>query len=116
MGRLELPGGVQKNYEPTQTPHDEKCRAKARTREEQYSLLKFFFLSLRFLSFNSSQDSVANGALVIARFLLMTGIRPVSRKSHNAPSSSASSSMYQRELLLLLCWFQWFELMSTAFR
>jgi hypothetical protein len=65
-------------------------RAEARTREEhraetpekhgwktpQYSLLKFFFLnafSLRSLSVNSSQDSLAHGTLVIARFLLVTG-------------------------------------------
>ena len=55
----------------------------------QYSLLKFFCRSLRFLSFNSSQDSIANGALVrsLGRRLqlrLATGIRPsIGRKAHN---------------------------------
>ena len=41
--------------------------------------------SLRFLSFISSQDSIANGALVIARLQPATGIRPVTvgRKAHN---------------------------------
>ncbi len=89
--------------------HDERCRAEARTREErwaetvtqekhewkmpQYSLLNFFSCSLRFLSFIRSQDSIANGALVIARLQLATGrIRPVGRKpeAHNvlAPSQS----------------------------
>jgi hypothetical protein len=40
--------------------------------------------SLRFLSFIRSQDSIANGALVIARLQLAIGIRPVGRKAHNA--------------------------------
>ncbi len=39
--------------------------------------------SLRFLSFIRSQDSIANGTLVIARLQLATGIRPVGRKAHN---------------------------------
>ena len=91
--------------------HDERCRAEAQTREErqaetlapekhewpgktpQYLLLKFFSRPLRFLSFMSSQDPIANGALarVIARFLLVTigpasgpsAGRPVGRKAHN---------------------------------
>ncbi len=78
---------------------DEKCRAEAQTRGErraetqerhewktpQYSLLKFFCCSLWFLSFICSQDSIAtsDGALVIARLQLATGIRPVGRKAHN---------------------------------
>ncbi len=37
--------------------------------------------SLRFLSFIRSQDSIANGALVIARLQLVTGIPPVGRKA-----------------------------------
>jgi hypothetical protein len=45
--------------------------------------LNFFSCSLRFLSFIRSQDSIANGALVIARLQLATGIRPVGRKAHN---------------------------------
>jgi hypothetical protein len=49
----------------------------------QYSLLNFFSCSLRLLSFIRSQDSIANGALVIARLQLTTGIRPVGRKAHN---------------------------------
>ncbi len=85
---------------PGSAGHDERCRAEARTREErraetrekhewkmpQYSLLNFFSCSLRFLSFirSGSQDSIANGALVIARLQLATGIRPVGRKAHNA--------------------------------
>jgi hypothetical protein len=48
-----------------------------------HSLLNFFSCSLRFLSFIRSQDPIANGALVIARLQLATGIRPVGRKAHN---------------------------------
>jgi hypothetical protein len=47
-------------------------------------LRDFFSCSLRFLSFIRSQDSIANGALVIARLQLATGIRSVAgRKAHN---------------------------------
>ncbi len=55
----------------------------------QYSLLKFFCRSLRFLSFISSQDSIANGALDIARLQLVIGIRPVGRKAHNGQPFAA---------------------------
>ena len=61
----------------------EERRAETQEKHEwktpQYSLLKFFSRSLRVLSFISSQDSIANGALVIARLQLVTGIRPVGR-------------------------------------
>jgi hypothetical protein len=56
----------------------------------QYSLLNFFFCSLRFLSFIRSQDSIANGALVIARLQLANGIRPVGRTAHNGQADSES--------------------------
>jgi hypothetical protein len=49
----------------------------------QCSLLKVFSRSLRTLSFISSKDSIANGALVIARLQLVSGIRPIGRKAHN---------------------------------
>jgi hypothetical protein len=38
-----------------------------------------------------SQDSIANGALVIARLQLATGIRPVGRKAQNVMSDSEST-------------------------
>jgi hypothetical protein len=40
-------------------------------------------LRFKFLSFIRSQDSIANGALVLARLQLAIGIRPVGRKAHN---------------------------------
>ncbi len=68
----------------------------------QYSLLKIFCRSLRTLSFIRSQDSITNGALVIARFQLATGIRPVGRNElHTAmlhaysPSYGAAGAAYQ---------------------
>jgi hypothetical protein len=93
--------------------HDdsERCRAEARTREDrraetqekhewkmpQYSLLNFFSCSLRFLSF--TQDSIANGALVIARLQLATGIRPVGRKAHNAAAAAGSVQTHNDPLV-----------------
>jgi hypothetical protein len=47
-------------------------------------LLNFFSCVLRFLGFIRSQDLIANGALVIARLQLATGIRPVGPEGHNA--------------------------------
>jgi hypothetical protein len=65
----------------------EERRAETQEKHEwkmpQYSLLNFFSCSLLLLSFIRSQDSIANGALVIARLQLTTGIRPVGRKAHN---------------------------------
>ncbi len=46
-------------------------------------IAELLLCSLRFLSFIRSQDSIANGALVIARLQLATGIRLVGRKAHN---------------------------------
>jgi hypothetical protein len=78
--------------------HDERCQAEARAqgrhrtetpgkqewRRPRYSLVKIFSLLLRTLSFIRSQDSIANGALVIVRLQRATGPRPVGRKAHNA--------------------------------
>ncbi len=76
--------------------HDEGCQARAQaywrfqsaTQEEQGwrthqdSLLKIFPRFLRTLYFICSHDSIANGALVIARLQLATGSRPVDRNAH----------------------------------
>ncbi len=51
----------------------------------------------------SSVDSLANGALVIARFLLVTGIRPVGRKSHNGPGAVTDSEPEAQCLFSGLC-------------
>ncbi len=69
------------------TPLVRRSERRAETQEKhewkmpRYSLpvLNFFSCSLRFLSFIRSQDSIANGALVIARLQLATRIRPVGR-------------------------------------
>jgi hypothetical protein len=92
-----------------ETPETRKRRRRRHGwKTPQYSLLKFFFLSLRFLSFSSSQDSLANGALVIARFLLVTGpgIRPVrvGRKSHNGWATLPSCVAYRSHSLAAAWW------------
>jgi hypothetical protein len=52
--------------------------------------------SLRSLRFIRSQDSIANGTLVIARLQLATGIRPVGRKAHwhnGCPASNLKGNL-----------------------
>ena len=65
--------------------HNEICQAEAQVRQErmvtQDSLLKVLSRPLRILSFIRSKDSIANGALVIARLLLVIGARPEGREA-----------------------------------